>query len=122
MHSANILKMEQLITVMEFHQWLESKDHALSALIRYSRSLAYVHRIYGFILINRWLSRIDEITRIKIKHNKMKISYLSSSGKKKKYSYCFVPTIEQSHRIEHDIYSPPELKKCNRCPYLNNIG
>jgi hypothetical protein len=114
--------MEQYITITEFHHWIESKDYNFASLIKYSRRLAFVPRVYGFELINDWVTRMERITRIKIKHNKMKISYLSSSGKKKKYSYCFVPTIEQSHRIEHDIYSPPELKKCNRCPYLNNIA
>ncbi len=112
--------MEQLITVMEFHQWIESKDRAFASLLKYSRRLAYVHRIYGFILINNWITRIDEITRIKIKHNKMKISYVSSSGKKKKYSYCFVPNTSQSHRIEHDIYSSPEMRHCHNCPYVPN--
>lgn len=106
---------------MEFHQWMESKDIQIASKMKYSRSLMIIPKEYGYIILNDWFDRIDTVSRIKIKHDKMKIDYTSSSGKKKKYSYRFVPVVkptpESSHRAECDIYASPELRQCRNCPY-----
>ncbi len=115
--------METMLPVIEFHQWIQSKDDGLASKIKYSRHLYIVPREYGYILINDWISRIDKIRRIKIKTEKMKIVYETSEGTRKKYSYkvLFATSSIASHRIDNDIYASPETR-CAQCSIRRDLS
>jgi hypothetical protein len=118
MYCQNTSTMETILPVIEFHQWIQSKDQELASKIKYSRHLYIVPREYGYILINDWISRIEEIRRIKIKTEKMKIVYETSEGKRKKYSY---KVLFASHRINNNIYTSPETR-CSQCSVRRDLS